>query len=129
MKTIEEMLDLGFEVSEYNNIGLKYKDGYRITRYVGESKDIVIPEGVVAIGCWVFYKEGINSVVFPESLDDIREGAFAHNNLTEIDFKNVKFIEDKAFIDNPIEEFTTHKGEVYKVDKKYLTKLDRLGII
>ncbi len=50
--------------------------GYKITGYNGNERDIVIPEGVIAVGDDAFCESDIESVAFPSSLVEIGDGAF-----------------------------------------------------
>ncbi|MEG1710995.1 MAG: S8 family serine peptidase, partial [Clostridia bacterium] len=68
-------------------------------QYNGIGGDIVIPEGVVEIGPYVFYEREITSVVFPSTLKKIGDSAFCSNykleQLTIIE--GVTTIEKNAF--------------------------------
>lgn len=95
MKTQKEMQALGFEVE-------KYKGGYELLKYIGDDKDVVIPEGVVKIGAFAFEGKGLTSVKFPNSLSFIDWGAFASNNLKELSLKNVDEICKLVFVNNKL---------------------------
>lgn len=118
MKTAEEMEALGFEV-------VPRKGGYKIFRYAGENKEVVIPEGVIDIGPRVFMGKNLVKVTFPDSLLKIRESAFYDNELTEIDFKNVQSIHNQAFNNNPIKRFT-YNGKTHNIN---ILVLKEVGII
>ena len=89
---------------------------------LSELENIIIPESVIAIGCWAFMETGLVNVEIPDSVKNIGDGAFVQCNrllkvklssnlttiergvfeacesLKEIDIpKNVKVIKDEAF--------------------------------
>ncbi len=74
------------------------KDG-TLTAYLGQKKNIVIPDGVVSIGKSAF--EGdmvVETVVLSPTVKYIEERAFLGTfKLKSIDLKNVEVIEDNAF--------------------------------
>ena len=50
----------------------------KLIKYVGKSKDVIIPNGVVEIGCDAFYKsKGICSITISETVEKIESGACA----------------------------------------------------
>jgi len=59
-----------------------------LTDYLGTSKDIVIPDGVITIGDNVFKNKTLNSVTFNNSVTTIGEYAFAYTGLSIIDVPN-----------------------------------------
>ncbi len=77
-----------------------------ITKYIGESKDVVIPheiEGypVKYIDWKTFYKSDIESIVLPDTLELIVEGSFSGcDNLHTVDFGSPKklIIMSEAFL-------------------------------
>ena len=48
-----------------------------LKEYVGEESDVVIPDGVTAIGDEAFYGCDMETVFIPDSVISIGEGAFA----------------------------------------------------
>ncbi len=71
-----------------------------LTKYVGEGGDVVIPEGVTAIGKRAFYDcKSLISITIPDSVTSIGEGAFNFcTSLTDITIPySVTSIEDFAF--------------------------------
>ena len=83
-----------------------------MSSFINESeKNIQIPEGIKSIqggmGIAAFYEKGLESVVLPNSLENIYSHAFYGNNLTEILIPaNVKFIGHQSFKNNPITKIT-----------------------
>ena len=79
-----------------------------ITRYIGDSKDVVIPSTisgirVTSIGDYSFAEKGIVSVFIPDSVTDIGDSAFYGNELTTINLpKSVTYIGQSAFAYNKI---------------------------
>ena len=77
-----------------------------ITRYVGFSKNIVIPKEingmpVVTIFNEAFRKKGLRSVVIPDSVTHIESQAFAENKLTSIVIPDsVVYIGARSFAEN-----------------------------
>ncbi|MCR5223911.1 MAG: leucine-rich repeat domain-containing protein [Bacilli bacterium] len=59
-------------------------DKKTIYEYIGDSKDIVIPDGIITIGKDAFKSKSLNSVVIPSSVTTIESYAFAFSNLKEI---------------------------------------------
>ncbi|MCR5223594.1 MAG: leucine-rich repeat domain-containing protein, partial [Bacilli bacterium] len=59
-------------------------DKKTIYEYIGDSKDIVIPDGITTIGKDAFKSKSLNSVVIPSSVTTIESYAFAFSNLEEI---------------------------------------------
>ena len=88
-----------------------------LVRYVGEESDVVIPEGVTAIGDGVFERcRTLRSVTIPDSVTSIGEGAFSCcESLTSIVIPDsVISIGEGAFSDtNLIQE----ENGIYYVDK------------
>lgn len=101
MKTQEEMEQLGFVVR-------KHSRGYTILGYVGDDKDIVIPNGVTDIGYGAFAYKQLTSVVFPKSLKFIGESAFTSNKLTKVNLENLRYIGAEAFAYNKLEKFNSY---------------------
>ncbi len=59
-----------------NHTDFQIEDGV-LTKYLGYDKDVVIPDGVTAIGDWAFYGGAFHSVKIPDSVRVIGENAFA----------------------------------------------------
>ena len=94
-----------------------------ITRYIGNERDVVIPNKIKGITVkkiassgaegngeeyGAFYNKGLDSVILPDTLEELTGGtygAFEKNNLTEIIIPDsVKSIGKYAFYDNVITE-------------------------
>ncbi|GHV18617.1 hypothetical protein FACS189493_8110 [Spirochaetia bacterium] len=77
-----------------------------ITKYLGVAKNVIIPATisdvrVTKIAKDVFDGKGIQSVVIPDTITEIGEGAFANNPLTNVTFgKGLKTILSGAFSNN-----------------------------
>ena len=52
-------------------------DGSTLVRYVGQSEYVRVPDGVINIGAEAFHNARIVSVELPDSVTEIREGAFS----------------------------------------------------
>ena len=74
--------------------------------YIGNGKEIVIPEGITTIGKDAFSGYGLEKVTFPSSLEIIEANAFSVNNLTSLHFNSPVTICEFAFRSNSIEEIT-----------------------
>ena len=69
-----------------------------VTKYVGEDKDVVVPEGVRKIGVKAFNMTGVRSIILPSTLESIDKEAFANNSLESLRIPaNVKEIDVSAF--------------------------------
>ena len=70
-----------------------------VIKYTGDKTDIVIPEGIKAIGCPAFSDSSVKSVKLPDSVTIIDAGAFMRcKNLTTINIpERVTFIGHRAF--------------------------------
>lgn len=67
--------------------------------YIGEDKEVVIPDNVKKIGGYAFYSaSSVEKVTCSETVTEICDGAFVGNiHLKEIDLKNVEIIGKNAF--------------------------------
>lgn len=84
------------------NDGLEYI-GKGAFQYNSQAKGLVIPDSVTGIDDYAFrYCSGFKSLTIGEGLQRIGENAFANCTRIagDIDFKNVKIIENKAFINS-----------------------------
>ena len=52
-------------------------DGSTLVRYVGQSEYVRIPDGIINIGAESFHNARVVSVEIPDSVTEIREGAFS----------------------------------------------------
>jgi hypothetical protein len=52
-------------------------DGSTLVRYVGQSEYVRVPDGVINIGAEAFHNARLVSVELPDSVTEIREGAFS----------------------------------------------------
>jgi uncharacterized repeat protein (TIGR02543 family) len=84
--------------------------GFEIRGYYGSNTSIVIPEKintwpVTCIGAWSFSNKNLTSVVIPNSILLISDGAFRENKLSSITIPNsVKHISGGAFWENDLRE-------------------------
>ncbi|WP_061309636.1 leucine-rich repeat protein [Clostridium botulinum] len=80
----------------------------RITKYIGNEIDIVIPEEirgekVTAIEDSAFKNKNLTSVKIPKTVESIGMQAFAKNNLTSIELpESLKYMGNIAFMDNKL---------------------------
>ncbi|MBY6899724.1 cell wall-binding repeat-containing protein [Clostridium botulinum] len=80
----------------------------RITKYIGNETDIVIPEAikgekVTAIEDSAFKNKNLTSVKIPKTVESIGMQAFAKNNLTSIELpESLKYMGNIAFMDNKL---------------------------
>lgn len=113
-----------FIVSEENNVTnmlyidheFNYDDNgdgtASITKYVGSSTDIIIPEtieglNVIEISKDAFSQKGITSVVLPSSIKKIGEAAFYENNITTLILpEGLEYIGPSSFYNNSISSLT-----------------------
>lgn len=74
-------------------------EGTTVTGYNGDATELVVPEGVTAIGEYAFLNcDALQEVTLPESLIEIENGAFQQSGLTTITVpENVTVIGDSAF--------------------------------
>lgn len=89
----------GAEAKEQNRTkGLRISKNV-VTKYLGEEKDVIIPEGVTRIGTRAFSMTYVSSIVLPSTLERIDKEAFAFNESIEslIIPANVKEIDVSAF--------------------------------
>lgn len=90
--------------------------GVEITKYIGASKSVVIPESiggkpVISIGAGAFKDLALTTVQLPTSVTTIKDQAFLYNKLTTIDIpKNVKDIGVEAFARNTITSMSLNEG-------------------
>lgn len=69
-----------------------------VTKYVGEEKNVVIPEGVTKVGAKAFYNLDVRSILLPSTLNSIDKEAFAYNSIKSLRIPpNVKEIDISAF--------------------------------
>ena len=52
-------------------------DGSTLVRYIGQSEYVRVPDGVINIGAEAFHNARVVSVELPDSVTEIREGAFS----------------------------------------------------
>lgn len=93
--------------------------GYEINKYLGKSRDAIIPKyynnkPVISIYDRAFYGKLLNSVVIPDSIINIGWGAFSNNKLTSLELPDsVKTIGWGAFSDNKIKKVTVPDSVEY----------------
>ena len=87
--------------------------------YIGNDKEIIIPEGVKKIGENSFYyARTVESVVLSDSITEIGNDAFrGENRLKKIDLKNVEIIGESAFRARDFLELTLPKS-LKKIEKE-----------
>ncbi|MDR0321905.1 MAG: leucine-rich repeat domain-containing protein [Treponema sp.] len=73
-----------------------------ITAFKGKAKEVVIPDGVTAIGYGAFYGKQLTSVTIPDTVTYIREYAFARNQLTSVTIPAGVYISYHAFANNKL---------------------------
>ncbi|MDR0835120.1 MAG: leucine-rich repeat domain-containing protein [Tannerella sp.] len=78
-------------------------EGGVLVKYTGPGGDIVIPNGVTAIGDEVFAGKNVTSVVMPNTVESIAYWAFGScRRLTSVTFSSaLRYIEDFAFSECP----------------------------
>ena len=64
----------------------------------GHPADIIVPEGVTAIGEQAFKKAVFNSIVLPTSLSEIGQGAFAYSKVLTLKLNSTPIIGANAFV-------------------------------
>ena len=100
-----EIVDTVSKKLIYHNGDWKQEGDYLIDNegtllaYIGEDKEVVIPDNVKKIGGHAFYSaSSVEKVTCSETVTEICDGAFLGNNhLTEIDLKKVEIIGKDAF--------------------------------
>nr|WP_305038483.1 leucine-rich repeat protein [Halanaerobium polyolivorans] len=101
-----------YELSEFTSTTLS-----SITNIKDIGKNIQIPEGIETISGGrdnkAFWQKGLESVILPNSLKEIRAHAFQGNNFKEILIpNNVEEIKGKSFYNNPITKITMTSDQV-----------------
>ena len=102
-------------------------DSNRIVAYLGNSENVVIPEGVTEISGPAFALLRINNITYPSSLHNLGDGVFSHIINTEIEISGtvneigsylidgsdiesvtlsngIRIIDEEAFINSNLEE-------------------------
>ena len=85
VREIEEApMETGFSAAAGNGIQTTGRqegdfliDGSTLVRYVGQSEYVRIPDGIINIGAESFHNARVVSVEIPDSVTEIREGAFS----------------------------------------------------
>lgn len=85
VREIEEVpMETGFAAAAGNGIQTTGRqegdfliDGSTLVRYVGQSEYVRIPDGIINIGAESFHNARVVSVEIPDSVTEIREGAFS----------------------------------------------------
>ena len=85
-----------------------------IQKYIGDKKEIEIPEGIHSISLDVFQGKKIKKVTFPKSLEHIGYAAFANNELEEVRFHSPVKLDVFAFGHNHIKRV---KGSIVSMSK------------
>lgn len=74
-----------------------------IVKYVGNEKDVVIPDGITRIVEFAFRGAYIDTITFPDSLEVIEQYAFLETSLKEVILpKTIKEVGHRAFDDSPM---------------------------
>ena len=83
-ETEEAPMETGFAAAAGNGIQTTGRqegdfliDGSTLVRYVGQSEYVRIPDGIINIGAESFHNARVVSVEIPDSVTEIREGAFS----------------------------------------------------
>lgn len=100
-----EIVDTVSKQLIYHNVDWKREGDYLIDNegtllaYIGDDKEVVIPDNVKKIGGYAFYSaSSVEKVTCSETMTEICDRAFMGNShLTEIDLKNVEIIGKDAF--------------------------------
>ena len=85
----------------------------RITKYLGESKEVVIPKtiknmDVVAIGDYAFAEKQLTKISIPRTITHIGDHAFAKNQITKILLpRSIVHIGNSAFEENNLKGVAT----------------------
>lgn len=80
------------------NFGEFYLKKGVLVEYLGENKEVVIPDGIKEIGMMAFENRAVETVTFPVSLKTIRSYAFLNTNLKKVILpESVTLVEDDAF--------------------------------
>lgn len=106
------------------------KDG-SLTGYVGNSKKVIIPDGVVEIAEGAFEKnEKITSVVIPDSVQHIGYHAFARNPwlVDLIVPKTVENIDATAFNDTPWFDRIIAENDTYMLNGCLMYSADGMTV-
>ncbi|WP_175453692.1 leucine-rich repeat protein [Sarcina sp. DSM 11001] len=91
VREIEEApMETGFAAAAGNGIQTTGRqegdfliDGSTLVRYVGQSEYVRIPDGIINIGAESFHNARVVSVEIPDSVTEIREGAFSGSERLE----------------------------------------------
>jgi hypothetical protein len=103
----------------YQTLADGTKNTSKLLGYAGESKDIVIPEGVTEIAGSAFRSMKMNSIVLPSTLKVIGSRAFEGNNLTSINLpEGLTTIGEVAFGSNLLETTSNIPSSVTKLSAR-----------
>ena len=98
-----------FDIDSVEITGISCTNGFWVkgnvlVRYIGNEKNIVVPDGVEIIGDYAFANTRIESVVLPESVTQIKERAFYRTEcLKSVVFsENLEEIGEYAFCESAI---------------------------
>lgn len=102
---------IGGYFSDCNTVvrGIIYNRGYNwndklvikdneLVAYIGNDKEVVIPEGIISIGEAAFRNSGVERVILASTTTDIEKYAFKMSRLRYIELKNVERIGEDAFL-------------------------------
>ena len=95
------------------NFFLLSKDGTELIEYLGNEKEIAVPNGIITIGAEAFMNNWLTSVTIPEGVTTIENSAFWGNRLTSVTIpSSVVTIKANAFAGNNLTNVTIPNGVV-----------------
>ncbi len=122
----------GFTCMSCSDFKYKTEDGgIIITGYNGDETEVIIPEKiddlpVKTIGEHTFADKGLTSVVIPDNVTSIGDGAFVGNKLTTIVIGNLEYQNDSG-LDADIVFAQNINFFKYKIENSTITITDYLG--
>ena len=130
----EKITDRDYNTINENKFTFDKKSG-TITKYIGEDKNIVIPnkikgEAVKKIGKKAFFKTKVEKVTISEGIETIESGAFLGvNSLKEINFPNsLKKIGEMSFFKTSLSEIKLDEG-LLEIGKRAFSNCSNLAKI
>ncbi|MCX4254673.1 MAG: leucine-rich repeat domain-containing protein [Bacilli bacterium] len=122
-----DVLDVNSESKQklnINNSNWKIVNN-RLIRYLGSESNVIIPDGVVAIGKEAFRDTKVMNAKFPSTLKTIEARALASNNIERaIIPDSVEQIRERAFADNPLNYLSISTNTISFNDDSDLKSFD-----